>query len=491
VARRKSLLAQMYAEHQKAKRERERAEERARKEWEAEERRIAASLEKEAKQAERERQQAAAKAERLAAQKKKEREQQAAAQLREQQRKHAEAEREEKRRNAEQRQRAVQRRVEEAEFRTQAVNRRIAAYERLLQDRNRSLAAESRRAEEAFNTRGSQEFVAALQQALATSIYPDGLHGSCAAMFRPEACELLIEYELPRQEVVPAVVAYRYAKTKDVVQAEPRKDAEIKRLYGQLIARVALRTLAEAFGATPVTLVSNIVLNGYVSAKDRATGKPIRPLLISTHATRDRFAEIVLDEPELDPEACLRAYLNAVVSPHPYDLEAVRPVLQFDLSKYKFVEEMDVVAGLDSRMDLLALKPVEFEHLIRQLFEAIGMKSWVTQASRDEGVDGVATNEDPIVGGLCIIQAKRYSKIVGLEAVHALAGVMEDKNAAKGVLVTTSWVGKASREFAARNGRIEIIEGRHLKSLLLEHLDKDVLISLPNLPPGWEREDVS
>jgi restriction system protein len=78
------------------------------------------------------------------------------------------------------------------------------------------------------------------------------------------------------------------------------------------------------------------------------------------------------------------------------------------------------------------------------------MKSWVTQASRDEGVDGVAYNDDLIVGGLCIIQAKRYSKIVGLEAVHALGGVMEDKHAAKGVLVTTSWVGKASRDFAAR-----------------------------------------
>ena len=167
----------------------------------------------------------------------------------------------------------------------------------------------------------------------------------------------------------------------------------------------------------------------------------------------------------------------------------VRPVVQFDLSKYKFVEEMDVVAGLDSRPDLLDLKPVEFEHLIRQLFETIGMKSWVTQASRDEGVDGVAYNEDPIVGGLCVIQAKRYSKIVGLEAVHALAGVMEDKRAAKGVLVTTSWVGKASRDFAARNGRIEIIEGRHLKSMLLEHLSLDVLISLEKLPPGWEQDE--
>jgi len=112
------------------------------------------------------------------------------------------------------------------------------------------------------------------------------------------------------------------------------------------------------------------------------------------------------------------------------------------------------------------------------------MTSWKTQDSKDDGVDAVAVNEDPIVGGLCIIQAKRYSKIAGVEAVHALAGVMDDKNAGKGVLVTTSWVGKASRDFAARNGsRIEIIEGRHLKFLLKKHLGLDVLICLPKLPP--------
>jgi restriction system protein len=487
MPRRKSLLAQMYAARQKAQLERQRAAERARKEYAAEERRIAAQLEKEA----RARQQAEAKAERLAAQQDKDRQREAAAQAREQQRQQAEARREEQRRAVEERRLTVERRVAEAEFRTDAVRLQIAAFEGLLRDRNRILAAQSRRVEEAFNTHGSEAFVAAVQEALAMSVYPDGLRGSCAAMYRPEARELLVEYELPRQDVVPAVAGYRYLKTKDVVQPEPRKEAEIKKLYGQLLARVTLRTLAEAFDVVPVTLVSGIVFNGYVSAKDRMTGKPVRPLLISTHATREDFGEIVLDEPELDPEACLRGYLNAVVSPHPYDLEAVRPVVQFDLSKYKFVEEMDVVAGLDSRPDLLDLKPVEFEHLIRQLFETIGMKSWVTQASRDEGVDGVAYNEDPIVGGLCIIQAKRYSKIVGLEAVHALAGVMDDKHAAKGVLVTTSWVGKASRDFAARNGRIEIIEGRHLKSMLLEHLGLDVLISLPKLPPDWEQDDIS
>lgn len=152
------------------------------------------------------------------------------------------------------------------------------------------------------------------------------------------------------------------------------------------------------------------MVNGYVSAKDRATGQPVRPLLLSVHAAREAFAGIVLDEPELDPKACPASYLNAVISPHPYDLEAVRPAVQFDLSKYKFVDEMNVIAGLDSRPDLLAVKPVEFEHLIRELFEAIGLKSWVTQASRDEGVDGAAVNEDPIVGRLCIIQAKRSAR---------------------------------------------------------------------------------
>lgn len=73
---------------------------------------------------------------------------------------------------------------------------------------------------------------------------------------------------------------------------------------------------------------------------------------------------------------------------------------------------VEAIATLIARPDLLALKPVEFEHLIRELFEARGLKSWVTQASRDDGVDGVAVNEDPIVGGLCIIQAKRYSRVV-------------------------------------------------------------------------------
>ncbi len=75
---------------------------------------------------------------------------------------------------------------------------------------------------------------------------------------------------------------------------------------------------------------------------------------------------------------------------------------------------------------------------------------------------------------MCLIQAKRWAGLVGLESVPALTGVMADHNAATGVLVTTSWSGRASEQFANRN-RITLVNGAELKQLIKEYLDKDVL----------------
>src|SRR5271165_406566 len=408
-------------------------------------------------------------------------EQGAAIQSSRQQRQHAQTKRDEQQRPADWHL-LVERQMAEAAFRTDAIRKQVDALERLLRDRNRVLGSLSLQGEVIFNTQGSEAFVTVLRRALAGSIYPHEIQGSCAVEYRPESQELIIEYELPRTDAIPAVEAYKYVKSIGLVQPEPRREKEIKDLYGRLIASVTLRTLAEAFDVGPETLVSGIIFNGYVLAMDIASGNLIKPVLISVHVAREVFSKIVLDDPEFDPLACLRRYLYAIVSPHPYDLEEIRPVVQFDLSKYKFVDEVDVVTNLGSHPNLLTLTPSEFEHLIRQLFEAIGLKSWVTQASMDEGVDVVAVNDDPILGGLCIIQAKRYTKAVGLAVARALAGVVEDKHAAKGILITTSWASKAVHDFAARHGRIQIIEGMELKYMLREHLGIDVGIDLPRPP---------
>jgi hypothetical protein len=134
----------------------------------------------------------------------------------------------------------------------------------------------------------------------------------------------------------------------------------------------------------------SVVFNGIVPATNRATGQAEELHLVSAPASRTTFSELVLDQ--LDPAACLK-YLKAIVSPHPYDLEPVEPVIEFQQAKYRFADPVDALAGIDSRPDLLKMDWYKFENLIRQLFEAMGLEVHVTQSSRDEGIDAVAYNK--------------------------------------------------------------------------------------------------
>ena len=70
----------------------------------------------------------------------------------------------------------------------------------------------------------------------------------------------------------------------------------------------------------------------------------------------------------------------------------------------------------------MELSPSEFESLITNLFEKMGLETRQTQASRDGGVDCVAYDLRPIFGGKVIIQAKRYKNTVGVSAVRDLFG---------------------------------------------------------------------
>ena len=125
--------------------------------------------------------------------------------------------------------------------------------------------------------------------------------------------------------------------------------------YKRLIACVALRTLHEIFTAAFPEVVEAVVFNGRLSTTDRATGKPTRPHLLSVSAERAVFEDLVAAVSR-HPAACL-VRLNALVSPNPYDLEAVEPFIAFDLKRFRFTDDMDVVAGLDSRPNLLKLTP--------------------------------------------------------------------------------------------------------------------------------------
>lgn len=309
-----------------------------------------------------------------------------------------------------------------------------------------------------------------IDQALAASPYPHGFPKAHRVSYQADTGDLLVEIDLPLEEVVPAARAYRYVKSRDEMNPVPRPDKERKELYASVLAQTALRTVHELFAADTEGTVQSIALNGPVSTIDRATGREVHPCLITLQTNREEFEQLVLTQ--VDPRACLQR-LRSLISPNPYELEPVR-LVTFDLSKFRLMDSLDVVAGLDSRPVLMDLTPTEFEHLIRQLFEAIGLDSVNTQPSKDEGVDAVAMNTDPVMRGR-IIQAKRTKNVVPFETVSALAGVVEHKRAAKGILVTTSWFGRASEAFANEHGRLELLDGANLVHLFKEHMDLDVI----------------
>lgn len=317
-----------------------------------------------------------------------------------------------------------------------------------------------------------EEFAGAV---LARAPLPSYFPGEYRVAFRPEPAELVVDVELPSLDVVPPHHAFRYVRSRREIDALARPVAERKAMYRELISQVVLVLLRECFAALDPQNVDAVVVNGNVSTVDSATGNPARPCLVSVTCSRKTFDGLVLNR--LDPIACLR-YLGAKLSPHPYDLESVEPFVRFDTAKYRIADSVDVLTDLDSRIDLLRIDPYRFEQLVRQLFEAMGMQAWVTQPSRDEGVDAVAFNPDPVMGGECVIQAKRYKNVVPANDVRALGGVLDESRATRGILVTTSWFSDVGRRSADVNNRIRLIEGGELKYLLAQHLKLDALIPL-------------
>lgn len=313
------------------------------------------------------------------------------------------------------------------------------------------------------------------QLVLMASVYPDGFPQKMKLSYSPESRQLAIEYDLPTLDVIPAVAKHKYVKTKDEITSTARPATQRRDLYTSIVAQITLRTIHEVFEADRTNKIDTVVFNGHVATVDPGTGMDIHPCLVTVRTTKDLFGG--LDLSRVEPIACLKT-LSASVSKNPSELVPVRPVLDFSMVDPRFVQESDVLSTLDQRPNLMELTPGEFESLITNLFEKMGLETRLTQASRDGGVDCVAYNTDPVLGGKVVIQAKRYKHTVGVSAVRDLFGTVQNEGASKGILVTTSGYGKASFEFA-NNKPLELFDGSHLLHLLAKHTGMEAKIEPP------------
>ena len=306
-------------------------------------------------------------------------------------------------------------------------------------------------------------------EVLSKSEYPDSFPRDQVVSFDPEAGMLVIDYELPPQKSIPNTKQVKFISNRREFQGVPISDAEFKRLYDEVLYQICLRTLHELFRADDVNVIKNIVFNGWVQAIDKATGADTHPCIMTIQANKAEFLALNLNQ--VDLKACFRS-LKGISGGKLIDFSPVRPVLSLNREDPRFVGSYNVAESLNDKSNLAAMDWLDFENLIRELFEKEFSKDGgevkITQASRDGGVDAIAFDPDPIRGGKIVIQAKRYTNTVGVAAVRDLFGTVHNEGATKGILVTTSDYGPDAYEFA-KGKPLTLLSGSELLYLLGKH----------------------
>ncbi len=109
---------------------------------------------------------------------------------------------------------------------------------------------------------------------------------------------------------------------------------------------------------------------------------------------------------------------------------------------------------------LMSLSPYDFEQHVMAFFQQAGWIAWVTKPSNDFGVDGFAKHPE----GLIVVQCKRNAldNLVGRPVVQQFKGVVEENQAYRGYIVTTSGFTREAIESAKLNDKLVLVDKERL-----------------------------
>ena len=288
--------------------------------------------------------------------------------------------------------------------------------------------------------------------------------------YHSENKHLIVDMLFPRIEDLPTLKNVSFVKSRKEFKKSFFSDAQMKKKYDNLMFNLVLQTLNYIFSDDITNkFVDSVTLNGKINTIDKATGKAITPYLLSVSVNRDSFDDICLET--VDPKVWFKN-TKGVSAATFANITPVAPIVQMQKNDARFIDGYSVVDTIDDTMNLATMDWQDFENLIRELFEqefnSNGGEVKITQASRDGGVDAVAFDPDPIRGGKIVIQAKRYTNVVGVSAVRDLYGTVMNEGANKGILVTTSNYGNDAYEFA-KGKPLTLLNGGNLLHLLEKH----------------------
>lgn len=279
---------------------------------------------------------------------------------------------------------------------------------------------------------------------------------------------MIVEYKLPKKQDINNIKQVKYVQTRKEFTETYIKENEINKIYEESLYQLCLRINNDIYVSDKDNKINGIVFNGYLTDINKINGIEETKCILSLQTEKNKFESLNLEN--VDPKMCFKS-LKGIAGAKLCDLIAVAPIATINSEDKRFVESREIGEKI-SGYNLASMYWEDFEHLIRELFEkefsSNGSEVKVTQASRDGGVDAIMFDPDPIKGGKYIIQAKRYTNVVGVSAVRDLYGTVLNEGASKGILVTTSDYGADSYEFA-KDKPLTLLNGSNLLHMLERH----------------------
>lgn len=185
-----------------------------------------------------------------------------------------------------------------------------------------------------------------------------------------------------------------------------------------------------------------------VAAKQREHEATVRRVQAVSQRHNDALATIELGMAARDKENVEKYLAEVVPTVRAYqyiqrsdeERASDRPAKEVAIAHRSVVSQVALLCSRnllqsDNKLDMIGfnghvqMSPGNFEHLVRQVFVAQGAEGWTIEQSNDDGVGAVIAKRTALMGGLSIVQAKRYkpSNTLGPSHVRELAGAMAEK----------------------------------------------------------------
>lgn len=264
------------------------------------------------------------------------------------------------------------------------------------------------------------------------------------------------------------------SQSRDVVASDLRSIDKFKELNGLINSRTAIVAIANSVSesvsnyrksnlplpmkiALPATLAAIPLVGGQaagVAAFGGALGVPVLLLIFLGAAGITSIIEAVATSPEA------RTHITEIIETIIHDERLRRTSAQMKaamkeqpMDPTRFAMPTEEIA---LRQHLLGMDPFHFERHTMSFFEAAGFKAWATRKSNDFGVDGFAIHSD----GLMIAQCKRNAaeNKVGRPTIQQFKGVIEEQNALRGYVITTSTFTEDAMQSAHLSDKIILID---------------------------------